>query len=157
VSEGSLDTGYDEWSRDLLEHRRSGRVLRYRPQADELAVLHDGLAYSYGVCADDARVLVSESWAHRVAALSGGKLEAVFDELPGYPSRMSPAAGGGLWLTVFAARTQLVEFVLREDEFRREMLRTIEPKYWIAPSLRAGSDFREPLQQGEVRQMGVLK
>src|SRR5690606_2449756 len=36
-------------------------------------------------------------------------------------------------------------------------LRTIEPKYWIAPSLRAGSDFREALQQGEVRQMGVLK
>src|SRR5690606_126935 len=62
ISEGSQETGYDDWSRDLLEHRRSGRVLSYRPEGDELKILRDGLAYSYGVCADRSRVLISESW-----------------------------------------------------------------------------------------------
>src|SRR3546814_8325764 len=37
------------------------------------------------------------------------------------------------------------------------MMQTIEPKYWIAPALSSGSDFLEPLQQGSVRQMGILK
>jgi hypothetical protein len=51
----------------------------------------------------------------------------------------------------------LLEFVLNEDDFRAEMMQTVEPKYWIAPALSSGKDFLEPLQQGGVRQMGVLK
>ena len=38
----------------------------------------------------------------------------MLDELPGYPARLSPAQDGGFWLAVFAGRTQLIEFVLRE-------------------------------------------
>ena len=43
----------------------------------------------------------------------------MLDRLPVYPSRLAAAAGGGFWLTAFAARTQLVEFVLREPAYRR--------------------------------------
>ena len=49
-------------------------------------------------------------------------------DLPVYPSRMPPAAGGGFWLTAFAARTQLVEFVLREPAYRRRMMAEIDPE-----------------------------
>ncbi|HEY8710049.1 MAG TPA: strictosidine synthase, partial [Burkholderiaceae bacterium] len=77
--------------------------------------------------------------------------------LPGYPARMAAAEGGGFWLSVFACRTQLVEFVLGEDDYRREMMKTIEPRYWVAPALASGSDFLEPLQGGGVKQMGILK
>jgi hypothetical protein len=76
----------------------------------------DGLAYAFGVgaVADDA-AWVCESWRHRVVQVGGAQGgRAVVDGLPGYPSRIAPAAGGGWWLTCFTLRTQLVEFVLRE-------------------------------------------
>jgi hypothetical protein len=157
IADGSGRTSYPDWSRDLLTRGRSGRVLSYSPESDDSRVLADGLAYCYGVCAAGSRVLASESWAHRVVAVDDRAGEPLVGGLPGYPSRMTRASGGGFWLTVFAVRTQLLEFVLREDEYRNEMMRTVEPRYWIAPALSSGSDFLEPLQQGSVRQMGILK
>jgi hypothetical protein len=81
----------------------------------------------------------------------------VLDRLPVYPSRIVAAAGGGFWLTAFAARTQLVEFVLREPAFRRRMMKEIAPEHWIAPRLRSGQSFLEPMQGAHLRTMGVLK
>jgi hypothetical protein len=109
------------------------------------------------VCSHGQTILASESWAHRVLVLQGNGVQTGPSEIPGYPSRLSCARDGGFWLTIFAPRTQLLEFVLREDAYRAEMMRTIEPRYWIAPALRSGDDFLEPLQQGSVRQMGQLK
>lgn len=157
ISEGSERTPYQEWSRDLLEHGRGGRVVGFSPHSDESTVLADGLAYPYGVCADDGRLLVAESWAHQVLAVEGGERSAVVSELPCYPSRISKAVGSGFWLTCFAPRSQLLEFVLRESRYRAEMMRTIEPRHWIAPALSSGSDMLEPMQQGGLRVMGILK
>lgn len=78
-------------------------------------------------------------------------------ELPGYPSRMSVAAGGGFWLSCFVCRSQLVEFVLREPAYRQRMVQEIDPRYWIAPALSSGHSFLEPLQGAGVKQMGMLK
>ena len=36
-------------------------------------------------------------------------------------------------------------------------MRTVEPQLWIAPSLRSGRSFREPMQGGALKQMGILK
>ena len=157
VSEGSRSSAYTDWATDLLTRGKSGSVLQYFPQTGQCTVRAQGLAYCYGVCADGETILASESWAHRLLVLQGTKAQLGPSEIPGYPSRMSPATGGGFWLTIFAPRTQLLEFVLREDAYRDEMMRTIEPRYWIAPALSSGDDFLEPLQQGSVRQMGILK
>jgi hypothetical protein len=81
----------------------------------------------------------------------------VLDNLPVYPSRLSPVAGGGFWLTAFIARTQLVEFVLRENAYRRRMMAEIDPEYWIAPKLRSGQSFLEPMQGAHLKTMGVVK
>src|SRR5208282_5579803 len=62
-----------------------------------------------------------------------------------------------IWLALFAPRSQLVEFVLSEDRFRRRMIREIDADYWVAPCLRSGATPLEPTQQGGVRQLGVLK
>lgn len=102
-------------------------------------------------------VLVGESWAHRVLALGPNGTAPRVADLPGYPSRMAPAAGGGFWLSCFVCRTQLVEFVLREEAYRRRMVAEIDPRYWIAPALSSGHSFLEPLQGAGVKQMGVLK
>jgi len=175
ISQGSLKRPYAEWRHDLLEGGHSGRVLAFDTATSTTRVLAAGLAYCYGVCSDSTsasighagRILASESWAHRVSAVNGSmnasiketnkNLSSVASALPGYPARISPAKGGGYWLSVFAGRTQLLEFVLRENDFRDEMMRTVEPRYWIAPALSSGGDYLEPLQGGSVKQMGILK
>lgn len=158
VSDGSCVHAYDEWSHDLLGKGRTGRLLSYKQSTSSLTLLASGLEYSFGACTDDqGRALVSESWRHRVSAVVGGSAKALATALPGYPARISRAPGGGFWLCLFACRTQLVEFVLNEDDYREDMLRTIRPEHWIAPALSSGDDFLEPLQGGGVKQMGVLK
>lgn len=157
ISQGSRQHPIAEWSRDLLSHGATGRVLRYDPSAGTVSVLASHLRYSYGVGVVQDKVVVSESWAHQLRTVGSGSDEVLLSALPGYPARLSPARGGGYWLAVFAARTQLVEFVLLEDDYRMEMMRTVPPHYWIAPALSSGQDFCEPLQLGSVRQMGVLK
>lgn len=152
ATDGSATQPPDAWQRDLMEKRREGRVLRLTPGNAE--VLADGLSHAFGAVTAGEDVWVSESWAHRVRTLSG---QIVLHDLPGYPSRLAPAADGGFWLSVFACRTQLVELILREKSFREEMLRTIPPQLWIAPQVKPPSSFLEPLQGGAIKQMGVLK
>ena len=82
---------------------------------------------------------------------------ALLADLPGYPSRMAAARGGGFWLTCFALRTQLVEFVLREHAYRKRMLAEIAPQHWIAPALNSGNTFLEPMQGAQLKMMGVVK
>ena len=54
-------------------------------------------------------------------------------------------------------RTQLLEFVLREHAYRKRMLATVPPEYWIAPALESRENFLDPLQQGGVKQLGIKK
>ncbi|HWH82519.1 MAG TPA: strictosidine synthase [Burkholderiaceae bacterium] len=177
ATEGSAHFECDRWSHDLMSLGHSGRLVRL--DLDGTAtVLKDDLEFAFGACAmADGRIWVSESWRHRVLSISpqlpsavvppastaassrppNGGQTPVLDRLPGYPSRLSPAPGGGAWLTVFTCRTQLVEMVLREPEFRRRMVAEVDPRYWVAPALSSGHSFLEPLQGGGVKTMGVLK
>jgi hypothetical protein len=81
----------------------------------------------------------------------------VLPHLPVYPSRLSPASGGGYWLTAFVARSLLIEFILREPAYRKRMMAEIDPQYWIVPRLRSGLSFKEPLQGAHIKTMGVVK
>lgn len=160
ASDGSARHAPGEWCRDLMSHGRSGRVLRWR-FADGAAGTAETLAadqhHAFGVLPLGGAVLHSESWRHRVVATDARGRRLLLAELPGYPSRMAAAGDGGFWLSCFVCRTQLVEFVLREDAYRRRMLAEIDPRYWIAPALSSGRSFLEPLQGAGVKTMGVLK
>ncbi|MGZ5185963.1 MAG: strictosidine synthase [Caldimonas sp.] len=158
VTDGSLEHPVAHWRHDLMGLGRSGRLFELNLASGEARVLATGLAYAFGACAAGPETWVSESWSHRVRAYVGAKRgRAVTDSLPGYPSRISPAAGGGFWLTCFALRTQLVEFVLREHAYRKRMLAEIEPQHWIAPALNSGNTFLEPMQGAQLKMMGVVK
>ena len=158
ATDGSTARPYRQWVHDLMERNRTGRVLVLDIASSRVRTIASGLSYAFGVCAAGDDLFVSESWRHRVIALSpDGSQRAVLDNLPVYPSRLSPAASGGFWLTAFAARTQLVEFVLRENAYRRRMMAEIEPEYWIAPKLKSGQSFLEPMQGAHIKTMGVVK
>ena len=168
-TDGSRQHGPAQWSRDLMTLGQSGRAGRWWLAAGKADLLAQGLAYAYGVLPAAHGVLLAESWRHRVllrgagagtSAGTGGGTgggEPLLAELPGYPSRMAPAADGGFWLACFVCRTQLVEFVLREPAYRQRMVAEIAPEHWIAPALSSGHSFLEPLQGAGVKNMGVLK
>ncbi|KGJ64155.1 hypothetical protein DXU04_04365 [Bradyrhizobium diazoefficiens] len=158
ATDGSATCGVDDWARDLMELNRSGRVFRLDPGSKSVTALAQGLGHAFGACAHGNGVLVSESWRHRLVLVTpGASPRIVLAHLPVYPSRLTRAAGGGYWLTAFTARTQLIEFVLREPAYRRRMMTEIDPAYWVAPRLRSGLSFKEPMQGAHIKTMGVIK
>jgi hypothetical protein len=158
ATDGSTARPYGQWVHDLMERGCTGRVLVLDIASGRVRTVASGLQYAFGACAADGAFFVSESWRHRVVAVApDGSQRAVLDNLPVYPSRLSSATSGGFWLTAFAARTQLVEFVLRENAYRRRMMAEIDPEYWIAPKLKSGESFLEPMQGAHIKTMGVVK
>jgi hypothetical protein len=158
ATDGSRAQPYGRWAHDLMEKGKTGRLLFLDLTTRQVREIAGGLAFAFGACAAGDDILVSESWRHRVLAVApDGDKRAALDNLPAYPSRISPAASGGFWLTAFVARTQLVEFVLRENGYRRRMMKEIPPEFWIAPRLRSGRSFEEPMQGAHIKTMGVIK
>ena len=155
---GSQKNDPTDWARDLLEGNSSGSVWRVDLTSREATCLADGLAWAGGVvAARQGSVAVAEAWRHQLVAIGGGAPQTILSEIPGYPARLAPAGDGGYWLSIFAPRSQLVEFVLREPDFRQRMMREIVPQFWVAPSLHHARDYREPLQAGAIKQLGELK
>jgi hypothetical protein len=158
VTDGSLRNDGAQWVHDLMGRGSTGRLILLDPRSGEVREAARGLEYAFGAGAFESGCIVSESWRHRLIAISpDGRRRSVLDRLPVYPSRLAAAADGGFWLTAFTARTQLVEFVLRESAYRRRMMREIAPEHWIAPRLRSGETYLEPMQGAHLRTMGVLK
>ena len=158
ICDGSKSYGSNDWAWDLMGNKKDGRVIAVDARGDTAKVLASGLGYAFGAYTSDTTgTLVSESWNHSIRRIANKSTQAVIERLPGYPCRMASAPDGGFWLSLFCSRTQLVEFVLKEDEYRAEMMDTIDPRYWISPSFGSGEDYLEPLQGGGVKQMGILK
>lgn len=160
VCNGSEAAAASAWKGDLMSKRALGSVWRIDPVSGERRRLASGLAFPYGIAVDEAgqRLLVSESWQHRIVAIpfDGGEPKPLLTKLPGYPARVA-ASPGGYVLSLFAPRNRLIEFVLLENNYRADMMREIESDFWIAPSLSPGRSFLEPLQNGGVRVMGIHK
>jgi hypothetical protein len=159
---GSTRVTAADWKRDLMERGSSGAVWRVdlRPGAPAPQTLAEGLAFPSGLAwGRDEALFVSESWRHRVIRLDadGRAPRPAVHDLPAYPGRISAARDGGFWLALFAPRNQLVEFVLRENGYRRRMIDTVDPAYWIAPALSSGASFLEPIQGGARKKLNMLK
>jgi len=161
---GSSRHDAEDWVVDLMECNRAG-MLAYWPRGAATAeILLSDLAYPNGLEITDAgqTVLLTESWSHtlsryRRSTNGQGSAERLIANMPGYPARIAPASDGGHWLAIFAMRTQLIELVLREPEFRREMMRSVDPELWIRPALRATGSYLEPLQGGGIKKLGIRK
>ncbi len=160
VALGSQQNAPQRWKYDLMQRRATGSVWRIDLGGGPAICLADRLAYPYGLMLSaDGGLIVAESWRSRLVRLArGGKPEDRLTDIAGYPARLAPTADGrGCWLAVFAPRSQLVEFTLRERDYCEQMMREIEPQFWIAPSLSATQSLREPMQMGGLKQLGVLK
>lgn len=159
VANGSATNGAGNWQRDLLERNSSGSVWRIELESGDNSMLASALAWPAGLAAERGQLVVAEAWKHRLVRIdltAPGKPQPAHVDLPGYPGRINPAADGH-WLAMFAPRSQLVEFVLRESSYRKRMMAEVPQPYWLSPKLRSGSSFYEPLQGGGVKHLGMLK
>ncbi len=161
VCKGAAGLRPSEWARDLIQKGSSGSVWRVDIRSGEEILLGRDLAFPFGVLVEAGRgVVVAESWRHRLVRLPldrDSRPEPLLTNLPGYPSRLAAASDGGAWLSLFAPRNRLIEFVLQEEDYREAMMREVDPEFWIAPSLHPRQSFLEPLQCGAVRTMGIHK
>jgi hypothetical protein len=163
VASGAAGMTTADWKRDLMERGASGELWLIDLSRGEAPpqLLAGRLAFPSGLArADDGRLLVAEAWLHRVVAVDVETRNApqpLLSDLPAYPGRVAQSRDGGYWLALFAPRNQLIEFVLREDEYRRRMIDTVDPAFWIAPSLSSGASFLEPIQGGARKKLNMLK
>lgn len=157
---GSQECGVDEWRRDLMSLNSSGSIWKIFPETGERQCLADDLAFPCGIVdLGDAGFAYSEAWRSRLMVRGSNGIErTALADVPGYPGRLHMDADiGNIWMAVFAPRNQLVEFVLREKDYRMEMIDKINPDYWIAPTFYPPRTYREPLQGGALKQLGELK
>ena len=155
---GTRDLPFSDWKRDLMRHGSTGSVWQVDLSSDRQTKLAGDLAFPYGICPTPDGLVVTECWAHRLVLVTGNaRPKALLDELPGYPARIVARSGGGYAMAVFAARNQLIEFVLREPEFLRAMTEQVHPNHWIAPKLMWGEGFKEPMQGAALKTMGIIK
>ena len=163
VANGAGGRTVADWKRDLMERGATGSLwlINLSKPAATATPLCKNLAFPTGLArAGEGRLFVSEAWRHRILALEqDGKSppQPVLSDLPAYPGRIAPARESGFWLALFAPRNQLVEFVLREDDYRRRMINTVDPNFWIAPALWSGASFLEPIQGGARKKLNRLK
>jgi hypothetical protein len=160
VTHGSSTNNYNDWKKDLMEKNSSGSLWRVEMATGKQTKICGGLAFPYGIYYDGETFIVAESWRSQLLRIfldASKPSEEVLGHLPGYVSRMAPAQKDGIWLTAFAPRSQLVEFVLREKRYRRLMMENIHPDFWLAPTLRSNKTHFESLQAGGVKVLGILK
>ena len=164
MTDGSSAHEPDAWCRDLMAKNHLGRLVSCGPALGTARVLLRDMYYPNGlaIAPGGKELWFTESWSHRVSrtAIEGqaiGRPRVAIDNMAGYPGRLAPAAGGGFWIAVFAVRTHLVEFVLREDDYREEMIRTIPPALWVAPALATSNHCHEPMQFGSIKALGIEK
>ncbi len=164
LTDGTTRHQQEDWLRDLMEKNHLGRLISCGPALEDAKVLLQGMHYPHGLgLSPDGKTLwFTESWNHRLsqAAITGrtiAKPRIVVGNMPGYPARLARSAAGGFWLSVFAVRTHLVEFVLREDRYREEMMQSVPLDVWIGPALATTNDCEEPMQFGNIKALGIEK
>lgn len=164
ILDGSVNHKPEEWFFDLMEKRHSGRLISYNPKTEEKKEILTGLSYPHGlkISNDGKWLIISESWSHSLSCYPLNEIcdaneKIILPNLPGYPGRLSWSSDGGYWMCIYAMRTHLVEFVLNEKKFRKEMMKSVDPAYWVRPALSSGADFFEPLQAAHAITLGIIK
>ncbi len=125
-TDASQRYGFHEWTRDIIEGQRTGRLCRWTPgQSDDADEVLGGIAFANGVAVspDGTYVLISETGRQRVMRLDltgpqAGKARVLLDGLPGYPDGISTGQGR-FWLAIAAPRNAILDTLAPHPMLRR--------------------------------------
>lgn len=97
---------------EIMEHRKTGRVLAYDPRDKSTRVLADGFSFSNGVAmaADGQSILVNETGTYSVHRIyvdgpRAGERELVLSNLPGFPDNINDLPDGTFLLGLISKRS----------------------------------------------------
>ncbi|KRE37869.1 strictosidine synthase [Janibacter sp. Soil728] len=141
-SDSSRRWGIDDWKSDLVQHTRSGRLLRRDVDGTVTTVL-DGVAFANGVALsrDESMVLVAELSLRRIRRVGliggrptaghvvgevGGAVEPPQDqvlvpELPGYPDNISRGSDGLIWSAIASPPDPVLGLLQRGPQRLRDL------------------------------------
>ncbi|MFF0813559.1 SMP-30/gluconolactonase/LRE family protein [Rhodococcus sp. NPDC003318] len=111
---------------DLLEHRGTGRLIRFDPVTGETDLLADGLQFANGVglSRDGSFVVVAETGAYRIRRVdltgpTAGRVSVWADNLPGIPDNVaSQTAAGIFWVALYSPRMRLLDLLAPHPALR---------------------------------------
>lgn len=138
-SDASARNSIDEFTLDLLEHRTTGRVLKYVPETKVLTEVANGFSFANGVAlsGDESFLVIAETGSYRLwrVWLSGekaGKKELFTDSLPGFPDnvRWSPTRNG-FWVAIGSPRKPFIDMLASWPNARRiagALPKALQPK-----------------------------
>lgn len=111
---------------DVLEHRGTGRLIRFDPATGEMDLLADGLQFANGVglSADESFVVVAETgnYSIRRVDLTGpaaGRVRMWAENLPGLPDNIASQTPDGLfWVALYSPRMRLLDLMAPHPALR---------------------------------------
>jgi sugar lactone lactonase YvrE len=137
-TDASSTWGYGRSTTDVLEHRGSGRLLRYDFTTATTTVLLHGLQFANGVALDpdEQFVLVDETGGYRVtrywlAGAKAGTSDVFVDDLPGFPDNVRFAGRDRVWVALPSPRDPFVDRLAAWPLVRGMIARAV---YWLPPS-----------------------
>jgi sugar lactone lactonase YvrE len=126
-SDSSQRFGIEHFKGDLLEHSRTGRLLRWRD--GEVEVVADGLAFANGVALthDGDAAWLAETGAYRISRvwLAGeraGQREVLVDNLPAFPDNLSTGRDGTVWAALPTTRDASLDVLLPRAPALRKLV-----------------------------------
>lgn len=114
ASGGTLQGSYLE----LLEHGRTGRMIRWDPVTGEADVKLEGISFANGVAMgpngmwlffiETGEYALRRLW---IAGPRAGQVETVLENLPGFPDNINRDAAGGYLMGLVSKRVPLVDML----------------------------------------------
>ncbi len=153
---GAKESGgsYESSLVDILEHGGHGRVFRFDPLTNEIALVLDGLNFANGVAISENQqyLLINETGSYRVLRywLQGprkGESEIVIDNLPGFPDNINNGRSGKFWVGLVAPRNALLD-KLSSKPWLRKIVQRLPAAF--RPSAEASSHVIAITGDGEI-------
>ncbi|OIJ62645.1 SMP-30/gluconolactonase/LRE family protein [Streptomyces mangrovisoli] len=110
-----------QWLGDVVEHTRTGQLLRLAPGSERPEVVLDGLDFANGLAAsaDESFLVVAETASYRLTRywLTGpraGHAEPFVENLPGMPDNVwRGGPGGPIWVALAGPRVPALDLLHR--------------------------------------------
>jgi ribose transport system permease protein len=144
-SEATIRYGVSDWAVDALEARGNGRIICYDPRDNSTRTVLSGRIFPNGIVMEPGgqSLLFAETWACRISRFwfegpRKGEVEAVIEDLPGYPDNINRASDGGYWIALAGMRSPAFDLSLKMPSFRRRMAQRVAMDEWMYPNLNTG-------------------
>lgn len=132
-TDASARFGFGQHMEDLLEHGRTGRLLRYDVATNKAETLMQDRAFANGVALgpDEAYVVFAETWEYKLTRywLKGekaGQSDTLVDGLPGFPDNLSFNGRDRFWVAIYSPRDPMLDRLLPHPALRKIVARLPE-------------------------------